>query len=598
MTFALHTGLFFRRKLLETLRQPVWLITGLTTPLLYLALFAPLLRSLAGGPAFPPGHVLDVFVPGILVLIAFGAGMGAGWPVVWELDSGVIERLRVTPGSRFALLLGTVLRDVVMFAVPGVVVMAIAALVGFHAHWGGLAVLLVLLALLTAACSATSSALGLTLKQIGSLAAVVTGVQLPLTLLSGILLPLSLGPSWLRVLGHLNPMYYAVQASRSLAAGSVITGTVGVGFLVTGAAAALALWWGTRRYQRAMALSLTVLIFSRNIYHRAATARRSCLVVPYVSRSRRRCDMTSTSQPVIAFLGLGRMGRPMAMNLVRAGFHVRVWNRTLGKTSDFAAVGGVPAATPADATRGADVVITMLTDGPAVRAAMSGAGPEGGLAAAHKGQIWVQMSTVGQAWTNSLADDAAAHRVSFVDAPVSGSEGPATSGDLVILASGPSGPSGPSGATGPDGAGVRDTLAPVFAALGRSTVWLGDAGAGTSAKLVLNNLLVDLVEVTAEALTFAKGLDLDPAAVVELIGQTPLGSPYTVQKARTMLAGDFRPAFALKHAVKDAGLAVDAARASDTRLALTEALLPSWRSAESSGHADDDLSVVYAAGRS
>jgi ABC-2 type transport system permease protein len=255
MTFALQTRLFFRRKLLETLRQPVWLVTGLTTPLLYLALFAPLLRSLAGGPAFPPGQVLDVFVPGILVLIAFGAGMGAGWPVIWELDSGVIERLRVTPASRFALLLGTVLRDVAMFAVPGVVVMAIAAIFGFHAHWGGLAVLLVLLALLAAACSATSSALGLNLKQIGSLAAVVTGVQLPLTLLSGILLPLSLGPEWLRVLGHLNPMYYAVQASRSLAGGAVLTGTVALGFLVTGAAAALALWWGTRSYQRAMALS-------------------------------------------------------------------------------------------------------------------------------------------------------------------------------------------------------------------------------------------------------------------------------------------------------------------------------------------------------
>jgi len=255
MTFALQTGLFFRRKLLETLRQPVWLVTGLTTPLLYLALFAPLLRSLAGGPAFPPGQVLDVFVPGILVLIAFGAGMGAGWPVIWELDSGVIERLRVTPASRFALLLGTTARDVAMFAVPGVVVMAIAAIFGFHAHWGGLVVLLVLLALLTAACSATSSALGLNLKQIGSLAAVVTGVQLPLTLLSGILLPLSLGPEWLQVLAHLNPMYYAVQASRSLAAGAVLTGTVGLGFLVTGAAAALALWWGTRSYQRAMTLS-------------------------------------------------------------------------------------------------------------------------------------------------------------------------------------------------------------------------------------------------------------------------------------------------------------------------------------------------------
>jgi ABC-2 type transport system permease protein len=252
MTFALHAGLFFRRKLLETLRQPVWISTGLSTPLLYLALFEPLLKSLAGAAGFPSGPVLEVFVPGILTLMAFGAGMGAGWVVIWEMDSGVIERLRVTPASRLALLLGTVLRDVVMFAVPAVVVIVIAIPFGFHARWGGLALLLLLLAALTASCSASSSALGISLKQIGSLAAVVTGLQLPLTLLSGILLPLSLGPGWLRVLGHLNPMYYAVEAARDLAAGTITTAAVGIGFLVTGAAAALALWWGTRSYHLAM----------------------------------------------------------------------------------------------------------------------------------------------------------------------------------------------------------------------------------------------------------------------------------------------------------------------------------------------------------
>jgi 3-hydroxyisobutyrate dehydrogenase len=285
-----------------------------------------------------------------------------------------------------------------------------------------------------------------------------------------------------------------------------------------------------------------------------------------------------TSQPTIAFLGLGRMGQPMAMNLVRAGFHVRVWNRTLSRTRAVAAAGGIPAATPADATRGADIVITMLADGPAVRAAM--VRPEGGLDGAVAGQIWVQMSTVGVDWTDRLARDAAAYRISYVDAPVSGSEGPAQTGDLVILASGP--------------ADVQDKLAPVFEALGRSTVWLGEAGAGSRAKLVLNNLLVDLVEATAEALTFAKGLELDPAAVIELLRQTPLGSPFAVQKARAMVAGDFRPAFALKHAIKDASLAIDAARDSDTQLALTEALLPRWRQAASTGHADDDLAAVYA----
>jgi ABC-2 type transport system permease protein len=164
----------------------------------------------------------------------------------------VIDWLRVSPASRLALLLGTVLRDVGMFAVPAVFVIAIAVGFGFNPHWGGLALLLLLLAALTAACSATSSALGMNLKQIGSLAAVVTGMQLPLTLLSGILLPLSLGPAWLRVLGHLNPMYYAVEAARDLAAGTITTAAVGVGFLVTAAVAALALWWGTRSYRKAM----------------------------------------------------------------------------------------------------------------------------------------------------------------------------------------------------------------------------------------------------------------------------------------------------------------------------------------------------------
>lgn len=251
--FVAQTALLSRRRILETLRQPIWLFMGLITPLLYLALFAPLLKPLAGGPGFPAGSVLNVFVPGVLALLAFGSGMGAGWIVIAELDTGVIERLRVTPASRLALVLGTVVRDVVAFAVPAVVVVIVALPFGFHAHWAGIAVLLALLALLAAACSASSAALGIALKQIGSLAAVVTGLQLPLTLLAGVLLPLSLGPGWLQGLGHANPMYYAVQAARQLAAGTLGSGTVAVGFAVTGGAALLAAWWGTSTYRRAMA---------------------------------------------------------------------------------------------------------------------------------------------------------------------------------------------------------------------------------------------------------------------------------------------------------------------------------------------------------
>jgi 3-hydroxyisobutyrate dehydrogenase len=280
--------------------------------------------------------------------------------------------------------------------------------------------------------------------------------------------------------------------------------------------------------------------------------------------------------PVVAFLGIGRMGAPMAANLARGGFDVRVWNRTAARAEPLAAEGAVVASSPAEAVRGASIVITMLTDGPATEQAATG--PDGFLTA-DPGVTWVQMGTVGVEWTTRLAGIAAACGAVFVDAPVSGSEGPARAGQLVILASGPG--------------QVRDVLARVFGVLGRATVWLGPAGNGTKAKLVLNNWLADLTEMTAETLSFAQRLGLDPAAVVDLLQSNPLGAPYAVQKGRSMLAGDFTPAFALKNALKDAELAAQAAQATGATLTLTSALLPRWRDTAARGHADDDVAAVY-----
>jgi 3-hydroxyisobutyrate dehydrogenase len=283
-----------------------------------------------------------------------------------------------------------------------------------------------------------------------------------------------------------------------------------------------------------------------------------------------------TATPAIAFVGTGRMGGPMAANLARAGFTVRAWDRTASHAAALTSDGAAAAARPAQAATGAGIVITMLADGPATEQAANG--PDG-FAAAGPGVIWVQMATVGLQWTARLAGIAAAHGMVFVDAPVSGSEGPARAGQLAILASGPD--------------WLHETLAPVFAALGRATVWLGQAGNGTKAKLVLNNWLANTAETTAESLTFAHRLGLDPAVIVDLLETNPLGSPWAVDKARRMLAGDFTPAFALKHALKDAELAAQAAQASDTELALTETLLPRWRRAAAAGHADDDLAAIY-----
>jgi len=280
--------------------------------------------------------------------------------------------------------------------------------------------------------------------------------------------------------------------------------------------------------------------------------------------------------PAIAFLGTGRMGAPMAANLARRGFAVRAWNRTASRAAALAKDGAAIAGSPAEAVNGAGIVITMLADGPATEQAATG--PDGFLAGA-PGLIWVQMATIGMSWTARLADTAARHGVTFVDAPVSGSQGPAQAGQLTILASGPD--------------QVRDILAPVFGTLGRATVWLGPAGHGTRAKLVLNSWLADLTEATAEILAFARQLGLDPAAIADLLQSTPLGSPYAAQKAGIMLAGDFTPAFALKHALKDAELAAAAAQATGAELTLTLALLPRWRRAAADGHAEDDLAAIY-----
>lgn len=253
MRLTRETGLLFRRKLLETLRNPVWVFMGLTTPVLYLILFAPLLQRLAGAPGFPGSRVLNVFVPGILTLTAFSGGTGAGWTVIWELQAGTIERLRVTPASRLALLAGTVLRDVTVTIVPVVAVALLAIPFGYQPHWLGMLVLLLLLALLTAITSATSNALGLILKDIGSLAAVVTGLQLPITLLSGVMLPISLGPVWLRALAHLNPLYYVVEASRALSAGVINATAVWLALVVIVPLTALTMTWATHVYRKAVA---------------------------------------------------------------------------------------------------------------------------------------------------------------------------------------------------------------------------------------------------------------------------------------------------------------------------------------------------------
>jgi 3-hydroxyisobutyrate dehydrogenase len=283
---------------------------------------------------------------------------------------------------------------------------------------------------------------------------------------------------------------------------------------------------------------------------------------------------TTPRRTTVAVLGTGNMGAPIARNLARAGFPVRVWNRTPAKAQALVAEGATYAAQPATAVAGADVVITMLADGAAVENVMAGT-------QLSPGTIWVQMSTIGVEWTERLAALAARRSVAFVDAPVSGSSEPAEKGELVILASG--------------ARPVRARVEPIFDVLGRQTLWLDHVGDGSRLKLVLNNWLAVLVEGMAETLTLSETLGLDPHLFVGTIAGGPLASPYAVSKGNAMLDARFDPGFPLRHAAKDATLARDAAQDRGQELPLTAALLRRWQQAIALGHGDDDVASAITA---
>jgi ABC-2 type transport system permease protein len=253
MKAVTDTGLLFQRYLRQLLRNPVWLVVGFSTPILYLALFTPLLRHLAGLGGLPTGNVLDLFLPGILSLLAFASGIGSGFSTIFELKGGVIERFRVTPASRFAILAGPILATLLMMLVFDAVVVAAGYGLGFSVHWAGLAVLAVLLALLLTIVAAFSIATALITKDISSFAAIPNGINLPIMLLAGVLLPISFGPTWMRVIAHFNPLYYLVQASRVLAAGTLASAAVWQAFAVLVPLCAVMLTWATSVFRRAVA---------------------------------------------------------------------------------------------------------------------------------------------------------------------------------------------------------------------------------------------------------------------------------------------------------------------------------------------------------
>jgi 3-hydroxyisobutyrate dehydrogenase len=277
----------------------------------------------------------------------------------------------------------------------------------------------------------------------------------------------------------------------------------------------------------------------------------------------------------VAVLGTGIMGSAMARNLIAAGLPTTVWDRSLEATVPLAAMGAVAAGSARDAVADARVVITMLPTDSVVEAVMFHDGAAQALA---QGAVWAQMGTIGIGATRGIVARLGELRPDalFVDAPVSGSKGPAEAGQLLILASGP--------------AAAQPVLGPAFAAIGRKTVWLGQAGQGSAMKLAVNAYMSVLIEGVAEALELAAALGIDPAALDEAIEGGPLDAPIADAKLHKMQRADFAPEFPLEWALKDVDLAI--AAAGNDRLPLLDALSRQWRTAVDAGHGREDVSAA------
>ena len=286
-------------------------------------------------------------------------------------------------------------------------------------------------------------------------------------------------------------------------------------------------------------------------------------------------DVNTSGGDPVAVLGIGIMGSAMARNLARAGLPTTVWDRSPSATAPLAEVGALVAASPAEAVRGARVVITMLPTAEVVESVIFGAGMA---EAFRQGAVWAQMGTIGVAATAQIVGRLGQLRpdVMFVDAPVSGSKAPAEAGELLILASGPP--------------GAEPIAGQAFSAIGRKTVWLGESGQGSRMKLVVNAYMSILIEGVAEALELASQLGIDDAKLAEAIEGGPLDAPIADAKLHKMERGDFAPEFPLEWALKDVDLAI--AAAGGGTLPVLAALSRQWRAAVDAGHGREDVSAA------
>jgi ABC-2 type transport system permease protein len=245
-----HLGFLFVRHWRKSLRSPIWIFVGLFEPVLYLLLFMPLLKGLGGAPGLPTGGIERTFVPGLLVMLALFTAGFVGFGVMDDKRIGFVERLMVTPTRRSAILLSMIARDLVMMVAQILLVVLLSMILGLSTHFLGFCAGLVMLIFVGIMMASFSYALALSVTDESNLASIANTVYMPILLLSGIMLPLTLAPQWLKIAARFNPFSYIVDAERLLFAGTFANWEIWQAFVIVIILAIATTAWATSRLKR------------------------------------------------------------------------------------------------------------------------------------------------------------------------------------------------------------------------------------------------------------------------------------------------------------------------------------------------------------
>ena len=279
----------------------------------------------------------------------------------------------------------------------------------------------------------------------------------------------------------------------------------------------------------------------------------------------------------VAFLGTGIMGSRMAKNLLQADYSLTVWNRTAEKAKALAAKGARQAASPAEAAREAEVLITMLAEPGVVEA--TALGPDGFLDALPKGALWIDSSTVNPSFSRRMAAEAKQRGVRFLDAPVAGTKGPAAQGQLLFLVGG-------------DEADLQQAR-PLMDVMGRDVLYVGKHGMGASLKMVFNMLLGQAMLAFSEGLLLGEALGISREKLFEVLLGGALVPPFVSGKRSKIEAANYEADFPLQWMQKDLHLAALSAYEQDVAVPSVNMAKEVYMLAARQGFAGEDFSAIY-----